>query len=120
VLGLLTGNLESGARVKLQPFGLNPYFASGGFGSDHPDRREVARVAHRALSRLSGRSFEPDEVVVVGDTEHDVDCATASGFRAVAVDTGWGSRAAMESAGPFRLLDDLTDRDRVLESFGLD
>jgi phosphoglycolate phosphatase-like HAD superfamily hydrolase len=119
-IGLLTGNLERGARIKLAPFGLNRFFRSGGFGSDHRDRREVARVACRKLSALTGIPFSGSSVVVVGDTAHDVDCARANDFRAVAVHTGWSSREALESAGPFRLLDDLADRPRVLEAFGLE
>ena len=97
-VGLLTGNIEAGARRKLEPFGLNPFFPGGGFGSDSADRREIARIAHRRLAALAGRDYAPDDVVVVGDTEQDVDCARANGFRAVAVESGWVSRAALEAA----------------------
>jgi phosphoglycolate phosphatase-like HAD superfamily hydrolase len=118
-LGLLTGNLEAGARTKLEPFGLNEFFRGGGFGSDHVDRREIARIAHAKLSALAGVRFPPDHVVVVGDTDQDVDCAKANGFRAVAVDTGWVDRDTLEQSHPDALFDDLTDQPRVLEAFGL-
>ena len=119
-LGLLTGNLERGARIKLEPFGLNRYFPGGGFGSDDAERREVARRAHRKLSRLFGIPFEPAQVVVVGDTEHDVRCARANGFRAVAVDSGWVPRDELERERPDALLSDLSDLDAAMGALGLD
>jgi phosphoglycolate phosphatase-like HAD superfamily hydrolase len=117
-LGLLTGNLEAGARAKLEPFGLNRFFASGGFASDDADRREIARIARRRLSELTGIAFRPADVTVVGDTEHDVDCARANGYRAVAVSSGWVDRAVLVRAQPDVLLDDLRDP-RVLQALGL-
>ena len=119
-LGLLTGNMEAGARAKLEPFGLNRFFPSGGFASDHADRREIARIARDRLSELSGIDFDPAHVTVVGDTEHDVDCARANGFRAVAVDSGWVARESLERARPDVLLDDLADRTRVLKALELE
>ncbi|HKQ62286.1 MAG TPA: HAD family hydrolase [Candidatus Polarisedimenticolaceae bacterium] len=119
-LGLLTGNLEPGARLKLEPFGLNRFFRGGGFGSDHLDRREIARLAVEKLSAALGRPFERSQVVVVGDTEHDVDCARAQGFRAVAVESGWAARALLEASRPDALLPDLADLPRTLAALGVD
>lgn len=118
-LGLLTGNLEAGAWAKLEFFGLHRYFAGGGFASDHRDRREIARIAWLRLIELTGVGYPAERVVVVGDTEHDVDCARANGFSAVAVGSGWVSREALERAGPDELLDDLSDSSRVFAAFGL-
>ena len=56
-LGLLTGNLEAGARAKLEPFGLNRFFPDGGFSSDHHDRREIARIAREKLTARAGIPF---------------------------------------------------------------
>jgi len=118
-LGLATGNLEAGARAKLEPFGLNAHFPSGGFASDHHDRRTIARIAWERGCTESGISFAPADVTVVGDTAHDVDCARANGFVAVAVWTGWVSRESLERAAPDALLDTLSDADAVLEALGL-
>ena len=118
-LGLVTGNLEAGARTKLEPFGLNRFFPAGGFASDHPDRRQIARIAHERLSALAGTDFLPSRVTVVGDTELDVDCAKANGFRSVAVDYGWTPREELERAAPDHLLDDLGDLERALCALGL-
>jgi len=118
-LGLLTGNLEAGARIKLEPFGLNRFFPGGGFGSDHPDRREVAKRAWIELREITGIAFEPWQVFVVGDTEHDVDCARFNGFHAIAVESAWVSREALEASRPDALFHDLTDLEAVLRVFSL-
>jgi phosphoglycolate phosphatase-like HAD superfamily hydrolase len=119
VLGLVTGNLEQGARMKLRPFGLESYFLGGGFSSDDPDRRVIARRATEKLSSLTGVAFRAPEVVVVGDTEHDVDCARANGYRVVAVATGWVPRSTLEVARPDALLDDFSDLAAALDALGL-
>lgn len=119
-LGLLTGNIEAGARLKLEPFGLNRYFEDGGFSSDHPERSEIARLAHMKLSRRTGIAFTPERVVVVGDTDQDVACARANGFRAVVLESGFVSRARLEAARPDALLPDAKDLGRVLQALGLD
>jgi phosphoglycolate phosphatase-like HAD superfamily hydrolase len=115
LLGLVTGNIEEGARAKLQAFDLNRYFVDGGFSSDHPERVEIARIAHERLSRRARFRFPADRVMVVGDTEMDVRCARGNGFRAIAVESGWVPREDLEAAGPDALFADLTDLAAVLE-----
>ena len=109
VLGLLTGNIEQGARIKLGPTGLLPYFVLGAFGSDDPDRRCLPSLAARRAHALKGYPFRPDEVLVIGDTPHDIDCARAFGAIAVAVATGRFSRAQLEADSPDLLFDDFAD-----------
>ena len=79
-IGLLTGNIAVGARLKLERFDLDRFFEGGGFGDDAPDRRAVARAARADMARRSGIDFDAGDVVVVGDTDSDVDCAHANGF----------------------------------------
>jgi phosphoglycolate phosphatase-like HAD superfamily hydrolase len=107
LLGLLTGNLERGARIKLDPFGLNSYFAFGGFGSDHEDR---GALAARALELARGRCGQPiaaDHVLVVGDTEYDVLAGRRNDFLTAGVVTGFGSRDAMVAAGASAIFESL-------------
>jgi len=118
-VGLLTGNVEGGARRKLEPFGLNRFFRTGGFGSDSRDRDVVARIAADRVAQAAGVDCTPDQVVVIGDTEHDIGCARANGFRAVAVATGWSVREALARARPDVLLDDLSDTATALSALGL-
>jgi phosphoglycolate phosphatase-like HAD superfamily hydrolase len=111
-LGLLTGNLEGGARAKLAPYDLNRFFLTGGFGSDSSDRREIAVLAWKRCEEALGREIPPRKVVVVGDTPADVDCARAAGFCAVAVATLL-SREVLEKTEPDLLFDDFGDTAEV-------
>ncbi len=85
LLGLLTGNLEASAHVKMHRGGLNRFFAFGGFGSDSSDRGEVARIALERAALVFGAPLTAEQCVVVGDTPHDVDGAHAAGMRCVGV-----------------------------------
>jgi phosphoglycolate phosphatase-like HAD superfamily hydrolase len=116
VLGLLTGNIEEGARIKLTPPGLWSYFSLGAFGSDHMDRRRLPSLAARRAHALLGYQFRPEEVLVIGDTPLDIDCARAFGAVAVAVATGQHSRVALLAHEPDLLFDDLSDVDRVVDA----
>jgi len=113
MLGLLTGNIEEGARIKLEPTGLWRYFRTGAFGSDDADRRRLPSLAARRAQALVGYRFRPRDVVVVGDTPLDVECARCFGAVAMAVATGQHSRDQLESSGPDLLFDDLADVERV-------
>jgi phosphoglycolate phosphatase len=108
-LGLLTGNIEAGARLKLEHFGLWEYFQIGAFGSDDRTRDRLGPVAINRAERRFGRRFEGRDVVVVGDSPADVQCARAVGARAIAVCTGRPSRATLEACHPDLLLDSLAD-----------
>ena len=106
-LGLLTGNIEPGARIKLREAGLDGYFAIGAFGSDDEGRNNLVPVAReRARARWSDE-FPGTRTVVVGDAEADVLCARAGGARAVAVASGWTERATLAALSPDALLDSL-------------
>jgi phosphoglycolate phosphatase-like HAD superfamily hydrolase len=108
-IGLLTGNVRAGAKVKLGFFGLYDYFAFGGFGDRHLDRDDVAR---EALAEVRGRlngAVQSERIWVVGDTPLDIRCARAIGARAVAVATGWHSLTELAEHRPDLLLSDLAD-----------
>jgi phosphoglycolate phosphatase-like HAD superfamily hydrolase len=114
LLGLVTGNIEEGARIKLLPTGLWAHFRVGAYGSDHMDRRRLPSLAARRAQALVGYPFAPTDVVVIGDTPHDIDCARAFGAVAVAVTTGQYTRAELLADRPDHLFDDLADVDKVL------
>ena len=87
-VGLGTGNVEAGARLKLERVGLNPHFSFGGYGSDHGDRARLLAVgAERGAARL-GLPRGDCRVVVIGDTPKDIAAARAIGAECVAVATG--------------------------------
>jgi len=84
-LGLVTGNFKETAYVKLSRFGLEHYFETGGFGDDSEDRPELLKQAVEKASKFYGKSYHPGNIVVVGDTLHDIHSAHHWGYRSVAV-----------------------------------
>jgi phosphoglycolate phosphatase len=114
-LALLTGNIEPCARAKLAPLGLNRHFPFGAYGSDHEDRYRLPAVAVARARDHTGTAFSGGEVVIVGDSIHDVLCGQSLGVRAVAVATGRTSRARLELEKPHAILDDMSDTQSALD-----
>jgi phosphoglycolate phosphatase len=114
LVGLLTGNVEAGARVKLEPTGLWPFFRLGAYGSDDPDRRRLPAVACARARSLVGCEVPFARVTIVGDTPLDVDCARACGARAVAVATGWHSADELRACAPDLVFADFSDVEAAL------
>jgi phosphoglycolate phosphatase-like HAD superfamily hydrolase len=85
LLGLLTGNLEAAAHVKLHRAGFNRYFSFGGYGSDSSDRGEIARIALARASLVYGESLSVKQAIAVGDTPRDVEGAHAAGIPCLGV-----------------------------------
>ncbi len=114
VLGLLTGNIEAGACVKLGPTGLLPHFRLGAYGSDDADRNRLPPIAAARAERLLGRPFPPERIVVIGDTPLDVACARACGAVAVAVATGFHRMDDLVACAPDFVFADLADTAEVV------
>ncbi len=108
-VGLLTGNVRGGARLKLGHYALYHHFAFGGFGDDHLTREDVAREALAAVRSHLKNRVDSEQICVVGDTPLDVRCARSIGARAVAVATGWHSLEMLAAEQPDLLLSDLSD-----------
>jgi phosphoglycolate phosphatase-like HAD superfamily hydrolase len=109
LVGLLTGNIEAGARVKLRSTGLFPLFRVGAYGSDSMDRRRLPAIACERARQVAGRDFPFDRVTIIGDTPLDVDCARACGAVAVAVATGFHPHAELAACAPDLLFTDFSD-----------
>jgi len=109
---LLTGNNAEMARIKLDHFGLRSRFAFGAFGEEAVDRNALACVAvDRARERLG---VGPRDCIVIGDTEHDIACARASGAWVIAVATGLTPLDELARHAPDLAIADLRDREAVL------
>jgi phosphoglycolate phosphatase len=116
MVGLLTGNIEGGARTKLRPTGLLRHFEVGAYGSDDSDRRRLPAVARARAEGVTGQALLFRHVVIVGDTPLDVDCARACGAISVAVATGQHSLEDLRACAPDILFQDFSDVPAVLES----
>lgn len=113
-LGLLTGNLEGGARVKLNSAGIRTSFPVGAFGSDREERNDLPPVAMTRARETWGDSVAAGDVVVVGDTPRDIECGRAHGTRTLGVATGRFPAAELEAAGADLVLEDLAETSQVL------
>jgi phosphoglycolate phosphatase len=113
-VGLLTGNFESGARIKLEHFDLWRYFRCGAFGDDSPDRNALVPFALERARGWGLPDITPEHILVVGDTPHDVACARAVGAVPVAVATGMFSIEQLQATGAEIVFKDLSDTDAFL------
>jgi len=118
-LGLLTGNVRDGARIKLRYFQLYEYFPFGGFGDEHHERNHVARAACEDARVHLGERFDPQQICVIGDTPLDIQCARAIQARVLAVATGIHPREELAAAAPDHLVDDLSDTAAILDWLGV-
>lgn len=114
-LGLLTGNVREGARRKLSYYGLWQWFAFGGYGDDYSERCDIAAAALAAarlhidgLAISNGTSF-PGQVIVIGDTPHDIDCGRSIGAHCVAVPTGHTKADDLRRSRPDLMVETLED-----------
>ena len=106
-LGLGTGNLQEGARLKLEHVGLYRHFDFGGFGSDHELRVELIRVGAERGARQLGLPVSACRVVVIGDTPKDVDAARGIGAESIGVGTASFSAQQLREHGASYAFDDL-------------
>ena len=113
-LGLLTGNIEQGARIKLEPFRLNEYFPAGAFGSDDEDRNNLLPIAVKRFEELFQQKIEADNCIIVGDTPRDVECAHIYGAMCIGVATGPYSYEDLIEAGADYVVHDLSDQKTLL------
>jgi phosphoglycolate phosphatase-like HAD superfamily hydrolase len=110
LLGLLTGNFRQAARVKLEVTGIGfDRFAVGAFGEDASRRGDLVPIAMDRANHHSGMVFGASDVIIIGDTPRDIDCALENGCRCLAVASGYFSREKLAESGPTALVDSLID-----------
>ncbi len=115
MLGLLTGNIEAGAALKLRAVNIAfERFVVGAYGSDAPVRPALPAIAQaRAAARL-GRELAGAQIVIIGDTPHDLTCGREIGARAIGVETGRFSAAELRLHDPLAVFENLLDTDAVV------
>jgi phosphoglycolate phosphatase len=99
LLGLVTGNVEAAAHVKLHRAALNRFFSFGGYGSDSTDRGELTRIALKRASLVYGEELAPEQAITVGDTPHDVEGAHAAGLACLGVGSHHFTAEQLRDAG---------------------
>jgi phosphoglycolate phosphatase-like HAD superfamily hydrolase len=107
---LLTGNTRGGARAKLTYYGLMDFFPDGAFAEDPGDRSSIARRALDLARRVA--PVADDRMFVIGDTPHDIECATAIGARTIAVATGGYTLDELNQHKPWRAFGELPPADQ--------
>ncbi len=116
LLGLVTGNINGTAPLKLSAAGIDPaQFKLGAYGSDAQTRNQLPIIAMQRASALIGRPFTGQNTVVIGDTPADILCARAGQATAVAVASGWHAADTLSRHKPDYLLENLNDTAHVLE-----
>ncbi len=117
LVGLLTGNVQEGATLKLAAAGIDARrFRVGAFGSDHARRDQLPAIAAGRAQGVMGFSPRGESLVIIGDTPADVTCGSALSARAIAVATGSYSPAELRSAGAYAVFDDLSDTEAVVDA----
>ena len=117
ILGLLTGNVESGARIKLGAAGIDPdRFKVNAFGSDHEHRPELPAIAQRRAGETLGLDIAGDRLVVIGDTPADIECGRSLGAKAIGVASGHYTVEQLQSHRPYAVFASLADTSKVLEA----
>ena len=104
LIGLCTGNIARGARIKLARGGLDRYFGFGegdvvGFADDGEARERIVVAALRRAQARLGRALDPREALVIGDTPRDISAARSAGCPVLAVATGRFGVEALRAEG---------------------
>jgi phosphoglycolate phosphatase len=116
--GLLTGNIERGARIKLGTYGLSIRFEFGAFSDDSTDRNELGPFAKRRAEARYGRTFDPKDIFVIGDTPRDIACGKAFGAQTVAVATGQYRSEELFQHAPDFVFEDFSSTAEILTTLG--
>jgi phosphoglycolate phosphatase-like HAD superfamily hydrolase len=117
MMGLLTGNIRLGAEIKLRHCGMWDLFEMGAFAEESEDRDQIAMAAKNRGSRLFGKPLLGGEILVIGDTPHDIRCGRFIGARVLAVATGGATLEELKAHKPDWAVENLSHvsaRDIVL------
>ncbi|MGH3825577.1 MAG: HAD family hydrolase [Pseudonocardiaceae bacterium] len=109
LLGIVTGNLEAAAHIKLHRSKLNRFFSFGGYGSDATDRGELTKIALHRAALVYGEAVSPTQCLLIGDTPHDAEGAHAAGITCVGVASHNFSAEQLHAGGADYVITSLTE-----------
>lgn len=113
-MGVLTGNVEGLAWMKLHKAGLKEFIQFGAFGSQSYIRSELVEIARKNAKQALRKSFKTSDFVIIGDTPKDILCARDAGIKVIAVATGKFSYEDLEKEKPDLLLRTLEDTEKII------
>jgi phosphoglycolate phosphatase len=113
--GLLTGNVERGARIKLEHYGVWHYFEFGAFGDDSALRNDLGPHALRRAKEKHAADFDPANTFIIGDTPHDIECGKVIGAKTVAVATGSYSVPQLQAHAPTAVFPNFANTEAFLQ-----
>ena len=114
-LGLLTGNIEQGARCKLRAVGIDfDRFRINAFGCDHASRPELPAIAQKRAIDLLGVDVSGEQMVIIGDTPADIECGRSLNVRAIGVATGRYDVNELSKHNPAAVFENLENTDAVV------
>ena len=114
--GVVTGNLETTGRLKLESAGLGGYLELGAYASDSPHRADLPRIARERWEKVVGKSISPDQCIIVGDTPKDLAAARENQMKCLLVGTGRYPIEELELYNPDAFLSDFSDTDLAVET----
>lgn len=115
ILGLLTGNLEEIAKLKLKKVGLLEFFQVGGFGEISETREKLAENAIEQVETKFGTKVDKKNVFYIGDAPLDIECGRNVGIKTIAVATGPHPKEELTKLKPDFLFDDFSDFKHIIE-----
>ncbi|WP_041243668.1 HAD family hydrolase [Gloeobacter kilaueensis] len=116
LVGLLTGNVEAAAWLKLRRVDLIDHFQLGAFGDESPERCLLPDIALKAAHEKTGKAFSGKDIVIIGDTPNDILCGRHLGVHSIAVATGRFSQTDLAAHDPDHTFADLSATNQVLEA----
>lgn len=114
--GVVTGNLEVMAQLKLEAAGLTPYLNMGAYGSDARDRNNLPEIARERWEKKTGSSVAPGNCVIVGDTPKDLEAARKNRMKCLLIGTGRYPVEELEYFEPDACLSDFTSTQASVET----
>jgi phosphoglycolate phosphatase-like HAD superfamily hydrolase len=115
-IGLLTGNIEPGARIKLDWPDLNRYFPFGAFGSDSPRREELPPIAVARASAIDGHRFSGRDIVIIGDSIYDIRCGVPHSATTIAIASGKTPAEKLRAENPHHFFATAEALDEILRA----
>lgn len=114
-IGLVTGNIMQGAKIKLSAVNIYKYFSISAFGSDHWNRNLLPPIAINRATEYFSKSFDKEDIWIIGDSPKDVQCALSNGLKCLAVETGKVEKRILRESGAHFVIRDMSDTDQLID-----